>query len=197
MKFKEFRKKMEKGIFTTAEAHIVAFANNPKLINLQLHQWKKNADIIQLKRGLFMFADVSANPAQIAKSLYAPCYFSLEYVLSLHNIIPEAVFSYTLVTTKKTHQFKTPVGHFIYHTIKKPAFTGFNIQTLLAEPEKALVDYFYLNSSRLKTNNIFWQESRLNGAELNFKKVFQYAKLYKSKKLITLLTDFQNYAKTP
>lgn len=196
MKFKDFRKKMEKGIFSTAEAHVVAFADNPKLINLQLHQWKVGGDLIQLKRGLFMFAHFQPRPEQIAQSLCAPSYFSLEYVLSLNNIIPEAVFSYTLITTKKTRQFKTPAGHFIYHHLKKDAFTGFDPKTLLAEPEKALVDYFYLHSSRLKKGAVFWEESRLNGTELNFKKVFRYARLFGSKKLITLLTDFQNYAKT-
>lgn len=196
MKLKDFRKKMEKGLFTTPEAHIVAFRNSPKLVNVQLHQWKTQGDIIPLKRGLYMFSDVKPAVSEMASRLCSPCYFSLEYVLNLHGIIPEAVFSYTLVTTKKTRQFKTPVGHFIYHTIKKEAFTGFDARTLLAEPEKAFVDYFYFNSARLKTDDVFWEESRLNGAELNFKKVFRYAKLFKSKKLVALLTHFQNYEKT-
>lgn len=195
MKLKDFRKKMQKGIFSTAEAQVVGFSDNPSLINLQLHQWKKAGDLVQLKRGLFMFADYKPEPAEVAKTLYAPCYFSLEYVLSMHNILPEAVFHYTLVTTKKTRQFKTPVGQFIYQSIKKNAFIGFDEKTLMAEPEKALVDYFYLNTERLKIGRLFWEESRLNGSELNFKKVFKYAKLFKSKKLLILLTDFQNYAK--
>lgn len=196
MKLKDFRKKMQKGIFSTAEAHVVGFSDDPKLINLQLHQWKASGDLVQLKRGLFMFADYKPDPAEIAKNLYFPCYFSLEYILNLNNILPEAVFSYILVTTKKTCRFKTPAGNFIYHSIKKNAFTGFDDKTLMAEPEKAFVDYFYLNSSRLKTGKTFWEELRLNGSELNFKKVFKYAKLFESKKLIILLTDFQNYAKT-
>lgn len=196
MKLKEFRKKMQKGVFSTAEAHVVGFEYNPKLINLQLHQWKQNGDIIPLKRGVFMFAGATHDTTQIAKSLCDPCYFSLEYVLSMNGIMLEAVFSYTLVTTKKTNHFKTPVGNFIYHHIKKEAFTGFDSKTLLAEREKAFVDYFYLNNSRLKGDNTFWKESRLYGADLNFKKIFRYAKLFKSKKLVSLLTDFQNYAKT-
>jgi hypothetical protein len=143
-----------------------------------------------------MFSDHSPTPSEIAENLYAPCYFSLEYVLSLNNIIPEAVFSYTLITLKTTRQFKTPVGHFIYHSIQKNAFTGFDSKTLLADPEKAPVDYFDLNGSRLKEGNLFGKESRLSGAELNCKKVCRYAKLFKSKKLIDLLIDFQVYAKT-
>lgn len=199
MKLKDFKKKMEKKIFTSHEAHIVAFAENPKLINLQLHQWKKSGDIVQLKRGLYMFPDTKFDfgAKEIARSLCEPCYFSLEYILSLDGIIPEMVFSYTLVTTKKTRRFSIDgEGDFIFHKIKKEAFTGFDPSTLEAEPEKALVDYFYLNSARLKADTKFWEESRLHGDGLDFSKIFKYAKLFNSKKLIMLLIDFQKYAKT-
>lgn len=196
MKLKEFRKKMQKQVFSTAEAHVVAFNDNPKLINLQLHQWKKNGGITQLKRGVFVFEEAKPDIAELAKMLCSPCYFSLEYVLSLHGIIPDAVFTYTLVTSKKTRQYVTPRGRFVYQSIKKNAFTGFDPQTLLAEPEKALADYFYLNSVRLHTGEKFWEESRLNPSGLDFKKVLNYAELFKTKKLITLVTDFKQYAKT-
>ena len=198
MKLKDFKKKMEKGLFTTAEAQVVAFKNNPLLTNLQLHQWGKNGDIIRLKRGVYMFADAKPAISDIAKNLYFPCYFSLEYILSLNNIIPEAVFTYTLVTTKPTRMFKTPLGNFSFRKIKREAFTGFDAETLMAEKDKAFVDYFYLNSSRLKEGYNFWEESRLEAVEteLNFKKIFHYAKLFNSKKLIYLLKNFENYAKS-
>lgn len=196
MKLKDFKRKMQKGIFSSAEAHVVAFVSDPKIINLQLHHWKKSGEIVQLKRGVFVFADYRPTSLEIAKSLCEPCYFSLEYVLGLQGIISEAVFSYTLVTTKKTRKFETQYGNFIYQTIKKDAFTGYDKGTLLAEPEKALVDYFYLNTSRLEFGSAFWEEARLNASFLNFKKVFSYAGLFKSKKLIKLLSDFQKYAKT-
>ena len=196
MKYKEFRKKMQKNIFTPAEAHVVTFEYNPKLTNLQLHQWKTQGDLIQLKRGLYMFADTKADIAEIAGNLYPPCYFSLEYVLSLNGIIPEATFTYTLITPKTTRHFNTPLGIFSYQKIKKEAFIGYDEKTLMAEKEKALVDYFYLNSSKLKPLNQFWEESRLYGEELNFKKVFRYAKLFKSPKLTNLLTNFQKYAQS-
>ena len=97
MKLKEFKKKMQKSIFSTAEAHVVAFSDDPKLINLQLHQWKKSGYVTQLKRGLYMFPDAKFDfgALEIAKRLCGPCYFSLEYILSLDGIIPEMVFSYT------------------------------------------------------------------------------------------------------
>jgi len=196
MKLKDFRKKMVKSIFSTAEAQLVAFQNNPELTNLQLHQWKKQGELIQLKRGIYMFPNANSSAAQIANALYAPCYISLEYALSFYGILPEAAFVYTLVTPKGTRQFVTPLGTFSYHKIKREAFTGFDGKTLMAEPEKALVDYFYLRGSSFKTTEAFWEESRLDAEGLDFQKIIQYAGLFGSKKLITLLTHFQAYAKT-
>ena len=189
---------MRKPIFTSVEAQLVAFKENPKLVNLQLHQWRKNGDLVQLKRGLYAFKEREMKPANLAKSLYSPCYFSLDFILSLAGIMAEAVFAYTLVTPKPTRCFETPYGNFYYHTIKKEAFTGYDPQTLMAEKEKALVDYFYLNSGKLKADNRFWEESRLEvvETEVNFKKVYQYAKLLHSTKLLFLLKHFEQYAKS-
>ncbi|MBI5413993.1 hypothetical protein HZA38_00565 [Candidatus Peregrinibacteria bacterium] len=187
---------MKKGIFSSQEAHLVAFPENPALINLQLHQWKKNGDILSLKRGLFLFADAAPEKAEIAKNLYSPCYFGLEYVLGSAGILPEAVFTYTLVTPKLPRHFETSLGTFSYQKIKKEAFVGFDSVSLMAEKEKALVDYFYLHSAELHSNKEFWESSRLEAVvtEINFKKVFQYAKLFRSKKLLFLLHNFHSYA---
>lgn len=198
MKFKEFRKKMQKNIFSTAEARILCFDNNSDILNLQLHQWKKSGDLVSLKRGIYMFTDAKTSTLEIALNLYSPCYFSLEYALNFYGIIPEAVFEYTLVTPKSTRRFKTPIGVFTYQTIKKDAFFGFNPETLMAEKEKALVDYFYLHSAELEPDDAFWKHSRFEAGvtEINFKKVLSYAKFFKSPKLTFLLHSFYSYAKS-
>lgn len=198
MKLKDFRKKMQKDVFKTSEAHLVAFRENPRVINLQLHQWQKSGDIICLKRGVFMFDDSKPSESEIARALYEPCYFSLEYMLSIYSIIPEAVFTHTLVTPKPTRRFDTPLGTFQYQTIKKEAFTGFDQKTLFAEKEKALVDYLYLKSHLMEPNDTFWEESRIEVKEtkVNFKKALSYATLFKSKKLLILLNSLFNYAKS-
>ncbi len=198
MKFKDFRKKMEKNIFSTAEARILCFSDTPSVLNLQLHQWKKSGDLIALKRGLYMFADIEPKTSEIAHNLYYPSYFSLEYALNFYGVMPEAVFEYTLVSTKTTRYFKTPVGIFSYRKIKKEGFTGFDPKTLMAKKEKALVDYFYLNSGNIEPNDKFWKNSRLEAGatELNLKKALHYAKLFNSKKLNLILNSFFSYAKS-
>lgn len=198
MKLKDFSKKMKKAIFSTAEARIVCFRDKPKVINLQLHQWTKSGDLIALKRGLYMFAGTKPAASEVARNLYHPCYFSLEYALNYFGIMTETVFQYTLVSTKTTRHFETAAGTFVYQKIKKEAFTGFNPETLMAEKEKALVDYFYLNSKKLEASHSFWKSSRLEAGltKINFKKALDYAKSFKSKKLKLLLNSFQSYAKS-
>lgn len=194
MNLKAFQKQMKKPIFTVAEAHVVAFQDHPGLVNLQLHQWRAKGELLQLKRGLYMFSDANPSMVEVAKHLYFPCYFSLEYALNYYGILPEAMFAYTLVSPKSTRTFNTPMGTFYYRTIKSKGFVGFDPNTLMASKEKALVDYFYLNSAKLVPTEVFWQGSRLNGTELNFKKVWQYVKLFDSKRLELLIQSFQNYA---
>ncbi len=189
---------MEKNIFSVAEARVVCFADKPEVLNLQLHLWRKSGELIALKRGLYMFADAKIEAHEIARSLYYPCYFSMEYALNFYGIIPDAVFQHTLVSPKATRHFKTAVGIFSYQQIKKEAFCGYDPETLMAEKEKALVDYFYLHSAELEADDRFWEHSRLEAGstKINFKKVFMYAKYLKSKKVNLLLNSFYSYAKS-
>lgn len=189
---------MRKPIFTTAEARILCFDEHPDVLNVQLHQWKKSGDLVSLKRGVYMFSDAKPSACEIARNVYSPCYFSLEYALNLYGIIPEAVFEYTLVTPKATRRFVTPIGVFIYQTIKKEAFFGFDPETLMAQKEKALVDYFYLHHAELEPNDDFWKHSRIEASstDIHFKKAFVYAKKFQSSRLMLLLHSFYAYAQS-
>ena len=110
-----------------------------------------------LRRGLCIIADIKddVDVMIFATKIYQPSYISMETALSFYGIIPEAVFTTTSVTTRKTKEFKTPMGNFSYQKIKKEAFGGFEtknengISYKLALPEKALIDFFYLNKNIL------------------------------------------------
>lgn len=199
MKFLDFKKAMKKNIFTFCEAQVVAFKDNPATLKLQIHNWIKQGELVPLKRGVYVFFNYQPKQPEIVKALYSPCYISLEYALSFYGLIPEAVFETTLVTTKPTRYFKTPFGRFSFRTIKEAAFTGYDFDTLMALREKALVDFFYLEKKRLIPDFKFWEEMRFEKEdlkELDFKKIFSFARLFKSKKLTLLLTNLQNYAES-
>lgn len=196
MKLNDFKKTMLKPVFTWEEAKVVAFTTPPSILKVQLNYWKKGGELTALKRGVYLFPDRKVETAEIAKALYHPCYFSLEWALYYYGLIPDVVFASTLVTTKTTRTFQTPAGHFIYHKIKPAAFLGYDFKTLMAEPEKALVDYLYLYRHRLVPKNDFWKELRFqNLEEISFRKCYSFARYFQSQKLMKLLESLKAYAK--
>lgn len=84
--------------------------------------------------------------------IYGPSYLSFEYALSLYDLIPEAVYTYTSATClkKKKKQYDTPFGTFTYRDVPVSAFSYGNILHeengmlfFVASPEKAICDILY------------------------------------------------------
>lgn len=108
--------------------------------------------IVRLKKGLYCHAGAVESGVLerevIANLLYGPSYVSLASALSIHGMIPEAVYNVTSVTTGKAKRFETPYGVFAYRALpaayywrgvelrRSASFSSF----LLATPEKALAD---------------------------------------------------------
>ena len=122
---------------------------------MQLHRWCAAGKLVRLRRGMYAFGEEyrkkPVNPARLANHLYAPSYLSLQWALSYHGLIPEAVFELTSVTTRPTKRFENSFGRFSYRSLKKDRFWGYrpvkfaNGTAQLASPEKALIDYWYLD----------------------------------------------------
>jgi hypothetical protein len=100
-----------------------------------------------------------------------------------------------MVTTKTSRSFNTPFGQFIYHKIKREAFFGFDTVTLIAEKEKALVDYLYFNTKYFVPDFKFWKEQRIqNLNEVDFLKAYSFSEKFNIKKLTILLRSLEDYA---
>ncbi|MDO8444107.1 MAG: hypothetical protein Q7S80_01205 [bacterium] len=159
------------------------------IINLQ--NWQKKNQVIQLRRGLYFlpsFDKAKIKPDMLAARLYEPSYVSLEYALSYYGIIPEAVFTITSVSTRKTAHFLVEgIGNYSYQKIKKEAFGGYGtylengVSYNLAEPEKALLDFFYLNRHLM-------DGSRANFDSYRFNETFRYNKT-RMKELVVYFKD--------
>lgn len=167
-------------------------------IRNQLERWSSKKLLIKLRRGVFILNEndrkINASRAYIANQLYSPSYVSLEYALNYYDLIPERVSDLTGITTKKTMRFMNQAGTFIYQHIKPGAFRGFKMLKdeagllfLMAEPEKALVDFFYLNLGRIRREDekVFEESYRLQNLEiLRTKKLMEFALLFDSRKLM-------------
>lgn len=166
----------------------------PDFDSRRLNEWQKKNYITKLIKGWYIFNDIYINENslfQISNSLRSPSYISLESALSFHHIIPEQSFTITAITTLKTIEYNTPKGIFSYKTIKPNLFFGYTIilqkkgrSVLIAEPEKALLDFLYLNFSLDNTDAI--EALRLNKEilkSLDIKKMELYLQYSNNKAL--------------
>ncbi len=172
MTYLKLKKVVTTNVFTILDVEKYFFDENPHAIRTQLSRFAKKGMITQIKRGLYCFDKIKIDELLLANKLYQPSYVSLERALDYYGIIPDvtqAVTSVNLTTFKKiTNEF----GNFYYSKIKKSLFFGFTkvkpskseAHILIAEPEKALLDYFYIR--RIKTT----ADLRFNLTNLNFPK---------------------------
>lgn len=198
MKYIDFFSVFKTPIFTKQDLKIAGIDLSP----VQLSQWTKNQYLIKLKNGVYIFAGRKdqLSPEIISRFLYEPSYVSLERALARHNLIPEIVYNCTAITTKKTMTSENDFGVFIFRSIKKDLFFGYNkiIENnnayFLAEPEKALLDYLYLNSYKINQQTDI-DELRLNELslkKLDKKKIKEYLEIFNSKKLKRLIAQIIN-----
>jgi len=155
MKFNEFVKIYQKAPLIDSSTFSL-YNEKPQNLRRQVREWVKKDYLIPLKRGLYIFSSqwrkIQPSVLFMANFLVLPSYVSLEQALGFYEIIPEKVTVITSVTTKKTKIFKNLVGSFEYRSIKEDLFFGFkkeidnNQEFFIALPEKALLDYFYLNN---------------------------------------------------
>lgn len=160
----------------------------------QLDRWEKKRYLKKVKRGFYCFSAQGANQNFLfyaANKIYAPSYVSLETALKHYEFIPEEIFQITSVSTRKTTNFETSVGSFGYRQIKPGLYWGYQLvdfgqqKILLAEPEKAVLDYLYIHPT-LKTHEDFLG-MRINvdefGTRINLDKFRQYLKMFNNKQL--------------
>ena len=108
--------------------------------------------LVQVAKGLYE-TDVRADGKYLAGAIYGPSYLSFDYALSVHALIPEAVYNaYTSATVQKgkTKRYENAFGTFLYRDVPAAVYPlgveikeerGYSYQ--IASPEKALCDKLY------------------------------------------------------
>lgn len=208
MNYQEFRNLMQD--FPLINSQDVLWGKEGKqAIRNQLNRWKERKLVVQLKRGLYLLNknDRKIHPSRqfLANQLYGPSYVSMEYALSFYDLIPERVYDVTSVTTRKTMRFKNHEGTFIYQHIKPQAFKGFKMFTddsglsfFMAEPEKAVVDFLYMNLHKFKTmdKEVFNSSYRFQNVEgLKVKRLMELAAFFPLRKLSRVVQLFSEFRK--
>lgn len=194
----EFKEKIRPlPYFETKELRLILRSDFTSTTLVNLKNWVNKGHLIMLRRGLYATSELRdrVDVTAFATKLYAPSYVSLETALSHYGIIPEAVFTTTSVTTRKTKTFSTPLGMFSYQKIKRAAFGGFDtimregVSFNLATPEKAVVDFLYLNRNILDGSRAQLEGYRFSeDFAFDAKKLREFASAFRNAKT-TMLTD--------
>ena len=198
MKYIELADKLINPVFSLQDLKVMGL----KVYPYQLSAWVKRGYIIKLKNGLYLLSGKKERTKNeyIAFNLYQPSYVSLESALFRYGLIPEMVYNTTSVTTKTTRTFANELGSFIFRHIKKELFFGYRKIDdsgqvyLLAEPEKALIDYLYLNLTKINDKTDL-DELRFNEQgikKLRKNKITEYRKAAGNRKLNNLLSLLLN-----
>lgn len=170
----------------------------------RLSEWQKKGCIKKVIKGYYIFSDLAMNESVlfiIANKIFDPSYISLEMALAYYGLIPESVYGVTSVTSRKTYIFNSSLAQFSYRKIKPKLMFGYqlikyeNHNFKMAEIEKAILDYFYINS-KLKNEGEF-EELRINRdmflEKVDLGKLKQYLIQFNNKAMEKRVNQFIKY----
>ncbi len=176
---------------------------DPAFDTRRLVEWQKKNYVKRIVNRWYMFVDTDLDENFLylaANRIYSPSYVSFESALAYYRLIPEGVYTITSATTLKTHQFTTSLGAFTYRHLKPELMFGYRLveaagqRFKMAEPEKLLLDYMYLNTELQSAND--FESLRINQAELrtllNESRLIEYLALFENKALEKRVNTFRN-----
>ncbi len=161
-------------------------------LRTQLSRWTKRGRLLSLRRGMYawpkQYAKNPLNPAEVANVLCRPSYLSGLWALGYYGVIPEQVVIYTSITSLAPTRFENVLGQFEYRHVKREAFFGYQqVQMMernvcMAEPEKALLDYWHLNKGTWSTERMESMRFQAFG-QIRPERLTEYARRYSSPRL--------------
>ncbi len=208
MKYFDFKNAV-KSFPLISSLHIYNIDRKATTLKVQFSGWLKKGLIIKLKRGIYILneSDRKIEPSRIflANALYSPSYVSTTYAFGYYDLIPEKVEDVTSVTTKKTAKFTNSFGTFIYQHLKTNLFFGFTemkdengFPVFIAEPEKAILDFIYLNLQDFKgkEEDIFSLSYRFQNLEiLKKKRLIEFARKFDNKAVMEVVKNLLIFMK--
>jgi predicted transcriptional regulator of viral defense system len=167
---------------------------DPEFDTRRLVEWQDKNYVTKLINRWYVFTDEPINEKLlflIANRIYTPSYVSFESALVYYQLIPEGVYTITSASTLVTKSFDTLVARFVYRHLRPPLFFGYKLiavndhQIKMAEPEKVILDYLYLNTSLKSQSDM--ESLRINKAgfeqQVDVNRMICYLALFKNKSL--------------
>lgn len=159
MKTKNLLTKLSTLPYFTTQTAVQLSSNTKGSTQVLLTRLAQKGQIIRLKKGVYITRDFYLkNQSQpyfsnlISNIIQPNSYLSCQYVLQKHNILTQATYGVTAITSKNTQQIENKIDNFDYKHIKKDLYLGYQIKyhhqiaCARATPPKALFDFFYFHS---------------------------------------------------
>ena len=176
--------------FTTKDLQELLKIKSKRTLEDLIKRLIKAKVLTQLEKGKYSAINKQPSDFEIAQFLYSPSYISFETALNYHGILSQFPVEITSVTTKKRTIKTIENKIYSYSKINSKLFTGYYKEGiyLIAYPEKALFDQFYMISKSLKTQGYL---DEMDYSQLNKNKVIKYLDLLtdNAKKLVSELLN--------
>ncbi|MBU4484283.1 hypothetical protein KKA47_02550 [bacterium] len=160
-------------VFTTQEIAALT-ASSTSSTNQKLNRLEQKGLIGKIKRGLWgRVHDRMFNQFMVIPFLetHHQSYLSFTSAMHQYGIISQIPQAITIASTAHSKKITTSVGTFYIHQIAPDFFDGFdwskNHTYLIATPEKALIDCFYLSSRRGNQFSHFPEIDLKNGFKIS------------------------------
>ncbi|MDO8515360.1 MAG: hypothetical protein Q7S14_02580 [bacterium] len=161
-------------LFSLSDLALLFKIDNRQTLYKKVQRLEKSGIIEKLIKGKYLFTFDNVTDYAIANYLYAPSYVSLESALSHYSIITGFPYSVTSITVNKPHSLRCRNKEFTYSKITQRFYFGIQKDAsgfLMAEPEKALVDYIYFGQKGLRNLDF----SEMDFSLIDRKKLALYA----------------------
>ena len=196
LSFLQFKETLfQQGIFSIDHIRLLfPDFNSDNLLN-----WQKKGYIFKLRNKWYCFREfttITDSHYLIANTIYSPSYISHQEALLFYGLIPEHIIDSTSVTTKKTASYTCLNKRYKYYSISPKYFFGYCLKKmmvngiprnfLIAEMEKAILDFLYFYDFYNTEEDIL--EIRFNEIvledEVNWDKIDDYLGKFNNKALI-------------
>ncbi len=181
-------KKQNISLFTITDfARLFNIKNNNTLYK-KIQRLEKQKIIKKIINGKYLFSMSHVDEFTIAHFVIHPSYISLESALSFYGIMTGFSYSISSITTRPPKKVTIDGKEYSYSHINSSLFWGYEKsgQFLIADKEKALLDYCYFSLKGLRTAIDF---DEIDTAQINKVKLLKYAQRWGDRRIIKTIKN--------
>lgn len=144
----------DKKLFKTSDIQKILDIDVDRTLEDIIKRFIDKKILIQLEKGKYILENSDISDFEIAQFLYSPSYISFETALNYHGILSQFPVEITSATIQKNTTKEIAEKIYSYSKLSTNLYTGYYKEgnSLIALPEKALFDQFYMITKGIKTD---------------------------------------------